>query len=40
MDIGEAYHEAIIQGALSTDDEEDDEVTIKSKGDLNAKKED
>ena len=41
MDIGEAYHEAIIQDALSTDDEGegDEEVTFK-KEDLNAKKED
>ena len=41
MDIGEAYHKAIIQDALSTDDEGegDEEVTFK-KEDLNAKKED
>ena len=42
MDITEAYQEAIIQDALSTDDEEvqsDEEVTFK-KEDLNAKKDD
>ena len=40
MDIGEAYHEAIIQDALSTDDEGDDEQVTFKKEDLNAKKED
>merc|ERR1712026_19021 len=40
MSVDEAYANAVINEALSTDDENDDEVTFASKSDLNAEIED